>query len=445
MKFMRALGVRVCFVFIVVAALAASPVRAATEIQFWHAMDAALGEQLKVIVEQFNAGQKEYVVVPVYKGSYDDTLAAGMAASLAGKAPHILQVYEVGTANMMSAKRVTKPLHQLMRDAGQKFDPKEYVPAVASFYSDAKGNLQSLPFNTSTPVLYVNRDLLKAGGVKPGAELKTWYQLQEALLEVREKYPENCGLTTTWPSWVMLENLLAWHNEEYASRNNGYDGVDAQLTFNTRLAIRHVSLMTAWTKGKIFSYSGRRDEGERRFARGDCSMLTASSASYGSLVRGVKFDLAVLPLPYYDDINEAPYNTLMGGASLWAMTGKTAAEYKGVARLFAYLSQAEVQAAWHQNTGYLPITRAAYDLTRKSGYYEKNPGTDVAMRELLAAKRVPQAFSRGIRLGNHLLIRAVVDEELEQAWAAVKPPKQALDDAVKRGNDLLRRFERANK
>ena len=445
MKFLRALGVRVCFVFIAVAALAGSPVRAATEIQFWHAMDAALGEQLKVIVSQFNAGQKDYVVVPVYKGSYDDTFAAGIAASLAGKAPHILQVYEVGTANMMSAKRVTKPLHQLMRDAGQKFDPKEYVPAVASFYSDAKGNLQSLPFNTSTPVLYVNRDLLKAGGVKPGAELKTWYQLQEALLEVREKYPENCGLTTTWPSWVMLENLLAWHNEEYASRNNGYDGVDAQLTFNTRLAIRHVSLMTAWTKGKIFSYSGRRDEGERRFARGDCSMLTASSASYGNLVRGVKFDLAVLPLPYYDDINEAPYNTLMGGASLWAMTGKTAAEYKGVARLFAYLSQAEVQAAWHQNTGYLPITRAAYDLTRKSGYYEKNPGTDVAMRELLAAKRVPQAFSRGIRLGNHLLIRAVVDEELEQAWAAVKPPKQALDDAVKRGNDLLRRFERANK
>ncbi len=324
-------------------------------------------------------------MVPVYKGSYDDTFAAGIAASLAGKAPHILQVYEVGTANMMSAKRVTKPLHQLMRDAGQKFDPKEYVPAVASFYSDAKGNLQSLPFNTSTPVLYVNRDLLKAGGVKPGAELKTWYQLQEALLEVREKYPENCGLTTTWPSWVMLENLLAWHNEEYASRNNGYDGVDAQLTFNTRLAIRHVSLMTAWTKGKIFSYSGRRDEGERRFARGDCSMLTASSASYGNLVRGVKFDLAVLPLPYYDDINEAPYNTLMGGASLWAMTGKTAAEYKGVARLFAYLSQAEVQAAWHQNTGYLPITRAAYDLTRKSGYYEKNPGTDV--RDARAARR----------------------------------------------------------
>jgi len=174
-------------------------------------------------------------------------------------------------------------------------------------------------------------------------------------------------------------------------------------------------------------------------------MLTASSASYGNLVRDVRFDLGVLPLPYYDDFNAAPYNTLMGGASLWAMNGKSAAELKGVARFFSYLSRPEVQAEWHQNTGYLPITRAAYELTAKSGYYDKHPGTDVALRELLDGKRMPQAFSRGIRLGNHLMIRAVVDEELEQAWAAVKPSKQALDDAVTRGNELLRRFERANK
>jgi sn-glycerol 3-phosphate transport system substrate-binding protein len=441
MNLVRLLGVGV----FCAAAIAAPASRAATEIQFWHAMDGALGEQLKVIVTRFNGAQKDYVVVPVYKGSYDETLAAGMAASLAGKGPHVLQVYEVGTANMMSARNAVKPVYQLMREAGEQFDSRAFVPAVASFYSDAKGNLQSLPFNSSTPVLYVNRSLLKQSGVKPEAQLNTWYQLQEVLLEVREKFPESCGLTTTWPSWVMLENLLAWHNEEYASRNNGYDGLDAKLTFNTRLAMRHISLMTAWTKGKIFSYSGRRDEGERRFARGECSMLTSSSASYGNLARDVKFDLGVLPLPHYDDVNAAPYNTLIGGASLWAMNRKSAGELKGVARFFAYLSRPEVQAEWHQATGYLPITRAAYELTAKSGYYDKNPGTEVALRELLDAKRAPQTYSRGIRLGNHLMIRAVVDEELEQAWAAVKPPKQALDDAVARGNDLLRRFERANK
>ena len=431
-----ALGLALC---------AAAPARAVTEIQFWHAMDGALGAQLDLIVQRFNAAQKDYRVAAVYKGSYDETVAAGLAARPAGKAPHILQVYDVGTANVAAAKNAVKPVHQLMREAGETFDPKAFVPAVASYYADSKGNLLALPFNTSTPVLYVNRDALDASGVDARKPIKSWYDLQEALLEVREKSRLPCGLTTTWPSWVMLENTLAWHNEEFATRNNGYDGLDAQLVFNTRLAIRHLSLMTAWSKSQIFSYSGRREEGENRFARGECAALTASSASYANLLRNAKFRVTVLPLPYYDDINKAPYNTLMGGASLWAVGGKTAAEYKGVAKFFAFVSQPEVQAEWHQSTGYLPITRAAYEITKSAGFYQKHPGFDVGIQQMTNGGGVPQAYTRGIRLGNHLMIRAVVDEELEQTWSLQKPPKQALDDAVRRGNDLLRRFERANK
>ena len=433
------------FAVLGLALFAAAPARAATDIQFWHAMDGALGAQLNRIVERFNAAQKDYRVVPVYKGSYDETLAAGLVARLEGKPPHVLQVYDVGTANVAATKNAIKPVHQLMREAGEIFDPKAFVPAVASYYSDSKGNLLALPFNTSTPVLYVNRDALDASGVDARKPIKSWYDLQEALLEVREKGRLPCGLTTTWPSWVMLENTLAWHNEEFATRNNGYDGLDAQLVFNTRLAIRHLSLMTAWSKSQIFSYSGRREEGEGRFARGECAALTASSASYANLLRNAKFRVAVLPLPYYDDVNKAPYNPLMGGASLWAVSGKTAAEYKGVAKFFAFVSQPEVQAEWHQSTGYLPITRAAYEMTKSAGFYQKHPGFDVGIQQMTNGGGVPQAYTRGIRLGNHLMIRAVVDEELEQTWALQKPPKQALDDAVRRGNDLLRRFERANK
>jgi sn-glycerol 3-phosphate transport system substrate-binding protein len=429
---------------VLAAALLGGPAaRAATEIQFWHAMDGALGDQLTATVDRFNGSQKQYRVVPVYKGSYDETFSAGMAAYRSGKAPHVLQVYEVATANMMAAARAVRPVYQLMREAGEQYDARAFLAAVASFYSDAKGNLLALPFNTSTPVLYVNRDALKAAG-QASAPLKTWYQVQEALLEVREKDPANCGLTTTWPSWVMLENTLAWHNEEFASRSNGYDGLDAQLTFNTRLAVRHVSLMTAWARGKIFSWSGRRDEGEARFTKGECAMLTASSASYANISRNARFELAVVALPYYDDINQAPYNTLIGGASLWAMNGPGAAELKGVAKLFAFLSRPEVQAEWHQSTGYLPLTRAAYDLTKRAGFYERNPGTEVALATLLSGGQ-PKQYSRGIRLGNHLMIRAVVEEELEQAFAGAKPPLLALGDAVKRGNALLRQFEQANR
>lgn len=423
---------------------AAAPARAATDIELWHAMDGALGAQLGGIVERFNAAQKDYRVSAVYKGSYDETLAAGLAARLAGKAPAILQVYDVGTANMAATKGAIRPVYQVMRDAGEKFDPGAFVPAVASFYSDSKGHLLALPFNTSTPVLYVNRTAFDAAGVDARKPIKTWYDLQEALLEVREKGQVPCGLTTTWPSWVMLENTLAWHNEEFATRNNGYDGLDAQLVFNTRLAIRHMSLMTAWSKAKIFTYSGRRDEGERRFARGECAALTGSSAAYANVAQNAKFHFAVLQLPYYDDINNAPYNTLMGGAGLWVLNGRSAAEYKGVAKFFAFLSQPEVQAQWHQATGYLPITRAAYEITKAAGFYQKHPGADVGIQQMTNGGP-PKAYSRGIRLGNHLMIRAVVDEELEQTWSLQKAPKQGLDDAVRRGNDLLRRFERANK
>jgi sn-glycerol 3-phosphate transport system substrate-binding protein len=429
------------FFLLAVTAGTAHTAQTAVELQLWHSMDDALGVEFNALVRRFNASQTAYKVVPQYKGSYDETLAAGLAAIVAGAGPHILQVYEVGTANMIAAQRAVMPVYQLMRDAGENLDPGAFVPAVASFYSDSAGNLVALPFSVSTPVLYVNQDALKAAGVSPRTPLKTWYQVQDTLLEIRDKHGAQCGLTTTWPAWVMLENLLALHNEEFASRNNGYDGIDAQLTFNTRLAVRHLSLMTAWEKANIFTYSGRHDEGEVQFARGRCAMLTASSASYANLARNAKFRFTIAPLPYYDDINDAPYNTLISGASLWAIAGKQTVELKGVAKFFAFVARPDVQAEWHQKTGYLPITRAAYDLTRQSKFYEPHPETEVALQELMNGG-APKTYSRGIRLGNYSMIRTVVDEEFEQAWALVKTPKQALDDAIERGNAILDRFQR---
>jgi sn-glycerol 3-phosphate transport system substrate-binding protein len=123
------------------------------------------------------------------------------------------------------------------------------------------------------------------------------------------------------------------------------------------------------------------------------------------------------------------------------MSGKKKEENQCVARFFEYLSSPEVQAKSHQETGYLPITIAAYELTRSSGFYEKNPGTDVAVKQMIV-KTTDK--SRGVRLGNMVQIRAIVDEELENVWAGKKTPAQALDEAVKRGNEQLERFEKAN-
>jgi sn-glycerol 3-phosphate transport system substrate-binding protein len=417
----------------------AAPAPKVTEIQFWHAMDGALGEHVDRVVAEFNASQSEYRVAATYKGGYDETLALGIAAHAKGKAPNILQVYDVGTASMMASRNLYRPAHEVLTLAGVKLDSRAFVQPVASYFADANGRLVAFPFNTSTPVLYYNKDAFAAAGLDPNVPPKTWYDVQAQALKLYEKQAAPCALTTTWPGWIMLENVLALHNEEFATGNNGFDGVNSKLSFNTMLAMRHVALLNSWVKSRLFYYTGRRDEGEKRFIAGECAMLTSSSASYAKIRQGAKFGFAVAPLPYYEDFRGAPYNTLMGGAGLWVMSGKKAAEDRGVAKFFAFLAQPEVQAAWHQRTGYLPISRAAYDLTREQGFYERNPGTDVAVRQMMH-NGGPADHSRGIRLGNHVYIRAILDEELEAVWAGNKLPKAALDQAVERGNVLLKRF-----
>lgn len=426
-------------VFALAALGVALPAHAVTEIQIWHAMDGALGGKVDQLVAKFNASQPEYRVVATYKGGYDETLALGIASHLQGKSPHILQVYEVGTASMTSARNLYKPAYEILDAAGVQLGAKAFVAPVASYFSDRRGKLLALPFNTSTPVLYYNRDAFAKAGLAPDVPLRTWYDLQAAALKIYATQATPCGITTTWPGWIMLENVLARHNEEFATRNNGFDGPDAELSFNTLLAMRHVALINSWVKARLFAYSGRRDEGEKQFISGECAILTSSSASYAKIQRNAAFRFAVEPLPYYDDFKGAPYNTLMGGAGLWAMAGKKPAEYRGVAKFFAFLAGPEIQAEWAQDTGYLPISQAAYDLTRSRGFYDRNPGTDVGVQQLILSGD-PTVLWRGIRLGNHAYIRAILDEELEAVWLGTKHPKPALDDAVARGNAQLHRF-----
>jgi sn-glycerol 3-phosphate transport system substrate-binding protein len=194
-------------------------------------------------------------------------------------------------------------------------------------------------------------------------------------------------------------------------------------------------MLSSWQKSGYFTYAGRENQAEARFASGECAILTSSSASYAELRRGAKFDFGVAQLPYYDDFQGAPQNTLIGGAGLWVLSGKPAAEYKGAARFLAYLSKPDVQAEWHQHTGYVPITTAAYELTRKQGYYKANPGQEIAVRQLLLKN--PTKDSKGVRLVEHRRIRGIIDEELETVWRGTKTPLEALNAAVKRGNLVL--------
>ena len=415
---------------------------AATELHFWHSMVGASGDEVNELANRFNASQADYRVVPVFKGGYEESLAAGIAAIRARNAPHIIQVFDAGTAAMMAARGAVKPLYQLMAEAGEKFDARAYMPAVTSYYSDSRGKLLSLPFNNSTAVFFYNKDVFRKAGIDPSMAPRTWRDVQAAALKVRDSEAAPCAYTTDWQSWILVESLSAWHNEPLATRNNGFGGADAKLSFNGELLVRHIGLMSSWVKSGLFTYAGRATEGEAKFASGECAMVTSSSLSYMGIAKSARFEFAVSPLPYYDEFNGAPYNTIIRGASLWVPAGKKPAEYKGIAKFFGYLSRPEVQAEWNRQTGYLPNTLAAYALIRTQGHYDRNPGADVAVKQM---SRKLEAHSRGIRLTNFAQIRAVIDEELEAVWQQTKTPKEALDSAVGRGNELLRRFERGGK
>jgi sn-glycerol 3-phosphate transport system substrate-binding protein len=415
---------------------------AATEVQFWHAFTGRLGELVAEQVETFNSSQSDYTIVASHKGNYSETLNAGIAAFRAKEQPHILMVFEVGTATMMGAKGAIKPVYEVMSDAGAEFDPAAYIGSVKGYYTTPDGDMLSLPFNSSTPVLWVNKDALKDAGVDPDVDLSTWQQVGEVLDKVKAAGSE-CPLTTAWQSWIHLENLSAYHNTPFATKDNGFAGLDTELAFNSALQVQHIQAMGDWAKDGKFFYAGRRNEGGANFRAGECALFTESSAGYAGIKKEAQFEFAVRPLPYWEGTEGAPQNTIIGGASLWVMEGHTDDEYKGVAAFLNFLSSTDIQAKWHQDTGYLPITSAAGEKTEADGFYDENPGTDIAVIQMTAKE--PTANSKGLRLGSFDQIRGIIDEELEAVWSGDKDAQTALDSAAERGNKLLRRFEQANR
>ena len=423
-----------------VALAAATPAHAVIELQWWHAMTGGNNDVIVKLANDFNAAQSDYKVVPTYKGGYADTMNAGIAAFRAGNAPHIMQVFEVGTATMMAATGAVKPVHVMMKEASEKFDSNAYLSGITGYYSTAKGEMLSLPFNSSSTVMWINKDALKKAGINEIP--KTWPEVFEAAKKLKKDHP-TCGFSNAWVTWVNLEQLSAWHNQPLSTKANGLDGFDTVLEFNHDLQVKHLQNLIDLQKDKTYDYAGRANAGEARFGSGECAIFLTSSGYYGTAKGTAKFDFTSAPMPYYPDATGAPQNSIIGGASLWVMGGKKPEEYKGVAKFFAFLSDTDRQVKLHQESGYLPITKAAYEKTKASGFYEKNPTLETPLKEL--TNKEPTENSRGLRFGNMVQMRDVWAEEIEAALAGQKTAKEALDAAVARGNASLRAFEKTAK
>lgn len=421
-----------------------SAANAQTEIQWWHAMGGELGEKLEEIVQGFNDSQDEFKVVPSYKGTYPETMTAAIAAFRAEEQPAIVQVFEVGTGTMMAAEGAIVPVHQLMEEYGAAFDPNAFLPAVVGYYTDTDGNMLSMPFNSSTPIMYYNKTAFEEAGLDPETPPKTWAEMEEFSKKIMESGAAECGFTSTWISWIQTENFNAWHNQAIGTEENGFGGLSARLSVNNPVQVKHWENLKKWADEGIFKYGGPvgGDDAKPLFYSGECAITFESSGGRAGIIKNTEenFDLGFAMLPYYDDVEGAPQNSIIGGATLWVLSGRPDEEYPGVAKFFEYLATPEVQADWHQFTGYLPITTAAYDLGQEQGYYEENPGADVSIKQITLNE--PTENSKGLRFGSYVQIRGIIDEEFEQLLSGDKTAQEALDDLVERGNAMLEEFEK---
>jgi len=413
-------------------------------INWWHAMKGARGEVVNTMIKAFNDSQSDYKVVGSYKGNYDETVNAGVAAYRAKKQPHLLQSFEVGTQTMMLSGAIY-PVYKLMKEQGYNIDWKGYMQPVLSYYMNANGDLMSMPFNSSTPVMYYNVDLFKKNGIAMLSKTKpiTWDKLGEITAKlVKSGVPG--GMVTGWQSWTQVENYSAIHNIPFATRANGYEGLDCELAINNPKVIHHITRLKKWADDKRFVYAGQKFQGPKaEFIAQKAGVYIDSLSAIAKLQKAVKdFKWDVAPLPVESWMKE-PQNSIIGGASLWVFKGFSKKEYKGLAAFLKHLSKPEMQIYWHKETGYFPITLKAYETLKNQGYYKKYPFKEVGIKQI--TRRIPTKISRGLRLGYFIQIRNIINEELELVWNGSKTPKEGLDNAVKRSNIKLREFEKIYK
>ncbi|AXV18355.1 sn-glycerol-3-phosphate ABC transporter substrate-binding protein UgpB (plasmid) [Neorhizobium sp. SOG26] len=413
--------------------LMASSAMAVTEIQWWHAMTGANNEVVEQLAKEFNEAHKDYKIVPVFKGSYPETLNAGIAAFRAKQPPTIIQVFDVGTGVMMGAEGAIVPVADVLTQGGFKFDKSQYLPGIVAYYSKPDGTMLSFPYNSSSPIMYYNKDVFQKAGLDAENPPKTWPEVFEAAKKIKTSGAAQCGMTSTWLTWIQTENFAAWNNVSYGSNENGLAGTDVKLAFNSDIFVKHFESIAALAKDGTFRYGGRTSEAKQLFTSGECAILTESSGGLGDIVKsGMNYGIG--QLPYYEGEGR-PQNTTPGGASLWVFAGKSDAEYKGTAEFFNFLSQTEIQARLHQVSGYLPVTLAAYEETKKSGFYEKNPGRETPISQMMG--KAPTENSKGVRLVNLPQVRDILNEEFEAMLAGKQDAKAALDKAVERGNAAI--------
>ncbi len=411
---------------------------AATNISWWHGMGGANADVINEVSKRFNESQQACSLTPVSKGSYEEALASGIAAFRSGEQPNILQVFDAGAATIINAKGATVPAEDLINNAGYKFDRDAFIEGVRYFYAAPDGKFVGMPFNSSAPIMYINTEALKKAGVEAP---KTWEEFE--IIAPKLKEAGYIPLTASQLTWQFTENFFSRQNIPFANNNNGYDSVqDTKLNVTDPNLIMMFDKLKDWSDKGYFGYYGAGwADNQKPFDEGKVALWIGSSGSFGGLQKTAKMDFSADFLPYWKAVNGAGTNTFIGGAALFAMAGKPDAENKCVADFFQFLTSPEIQKYYHQATGYVAITTAAYELAKSEGYYDKTPVAEVGIKQLM----LPSGeWSKGYRLGFYPQIRSIMEREYNRIFANETSVNQAFETIEKEGNDLLVRFAKTS-
>jgi len=419
---------------------APGPADAQVKITLWHAMGGARYDAItKEIAAGFNRQHPRYVLEPLYTGSYAETVTKAIAAVRAGNPPHIVQVFEVGTQSMLDSGAII-PVTDLVKPGEIKWD--DYIEPILNYYR-VGGKLFSMPFNSSTAIIYYNKDIFQKAGLDPSTPPRTYKDVEEMGRKIVASGAARAAITFGWPSW-MLEQAHAMHNQPYANNDNGRTGGRAtRVLFNEPFGVQVVSRWKQWADDRILAYGGREYAPNKAFLAGEVAMLMQSTSQVTTIEKGARFPVGTGFLPRIE--GQPAGKSVIGGASFWVLKGRgrSAEELDAITQFFKYVAQPAETAKWHKDTGYFPATKSAVELLRQEGWFQKHPNHETAFKQIQEGPDTPA--TRGVLLGNFVQIRNLTDAAIEKALSGKLSPKAALDEAAGEANKLLDEYNRIHR
>ncbi|MBX9464427.1 MAG: extracellular solute-binding protein [Aquamicrobium sp.] len=433
-KFAKTLAAGIALGMLALPGAAAAQER--VKVEWWHALGGRLGEVVEKLVTDFNGSQDQYEVVAVHKGNYEENMAAMVAAYRVGQQPTIIQAAERGFMTMLNSGAVV-PVPTLMEEQGHDVDWNDFIAPVSGFFL-VDGVPAALPFNSSTPIFWYNRDMFKEAGFDAPGE--TWQEVEKQLYAIKEQGVSQCSMALANDFfWSLIENYAALHDQPYGTLANGFDGLGTEFVFNkSPLVVGQLERLSKWMDDDVLQIAGQGLSPEQLFTSGTCATYVASTAAHAGIGSGAQFDWSATFLPHEEGVE--PKNSTIGGGALWVLQGKSDEEYAGAAAFIDFVASPETQVWWSKQTGYVPVTTTAYDALKSEGYFKENPTREIAILQL--SRGEPTENSRGFRFGNHNQSMQLLVEEIQGVWTGQKTPQEALDNAARRGNEILRQYER---